>query len=91
MNDTSELTLSEALKAAKAWQENAQIAIPAEVITGLVDGVAELRQAFEDVRIFLLPDSYKSMTPSLASITRAKERIRAALALVDGLTEKETK
>jgi len=84
---SGELMLREALKQAREWQENAEVAIPAEIITGLVDGVADLKQALVGVRVLLLSDSLSDMRPSMASITRAKERIRAAL--VDGPQETE--
>lgn len=41
---TAELTIDEAIKAAQEWQENAELAIPAEIVTGLVDGAVELRE-----------------------------------------------
>lgn len=77
--ESAELTLDEAIKQAQEWQESAELAIPAEVVTGLVDGALALKKALEDVRILLLPDSRHHMRPSMQSITLAKERIRAAL------------
>jgi hypothetical protein len=75
---TSELTLDEAINAARDWQGSAELAIPAEIITGLVEGAIELRQALSDVRVLLLPDTTTDMRPSMKSITFAKQRIRAA-------------
>lgn len=76
---TTELSLDEAIKAAQEWQENSEVAIPAEIVTGLVDGAVDLKETLRAVRICLLPDMPTDMRPSLASITRAKELIRAAL------------
>lgn len=84
---SAELSPYEAIQQAREWQESAELAIPAEVVTGLIDGVADLKQALVDVRVLLLPDSLKDMRPSMQSITLAKERIRKALALVDGNQE----
>lgn len=39
---TGELTIAEALVAAREWQDNAELAIPCEIVTALVDGVEEL-------------------------------------------------
>jgi hypothetical protein len=76
--NTAELTLDEAINAAQDWQQSAELAIPAEIITALVDGAVELRQALCDVRVLLLPDATTDMRPSMRSITHAKQRISAA-------------
>jgi hypothetical protein len=75
---TAELTLDEAINAAQDWQQSADLIIPAEIVSSLLDGAIELRQALCDVRVLLLSDSTTDMRPSMRSITFAKQRIRAA-------------
>src|SRR5262249_44642093 len=82
---SAELSLDDAIKKAQEWQESAEMAIPAEVVTGLVDGALALKRALGDVRILLLPDSRHDMRPSMTSITLAKERIRKALTEIGSL------
>lgn len=60
---SSELTLDDAIKWAQEWQESSELAIPAEIVTGLVDGAIALRD-----RVSLLERAFTAY----ASDTMAK-------------------
>ena len=53
---TAELNLDEAIKQAQEWQESSHASIPCEIVTGLLEGYAEVREVLEGLRNLILRD-----------------------------------
>lgn len=81
MAQTAELTLDEAIKWAREWQESAELAIPAEIVTALVDGAIELkaRNQTQSDSIMEFQEEQKALIDALRSVPLLVEAAKGIL------------